>query len=95
VHNNMPPSASTGQEGQKDKDSPSASSIFLPLGRKARRDSKASLSHELDQDALNQALNSIHTAASQSDYLTVFNDYTDPPTSSSYTEGKSLASEIQ
>ncbi|ETI28878.1 hypothetical protein G647_01330 [Cladophialophora carrionii CBS 160.54] len=79
----------------KDRDSPSASSIFLPLGRTRRRDSKASLSHELDQDALNQALNNIHTAASQSNNLTVFNDYTDPPTAASQSEGKSLASEIQ
>ncbi|KIW72523.1 hypothetical protein PV04_00708 [Phialophora macrospora] len=91
----MPPSNSQDNDNQKDKDSPSASSIFLPLGRTRRRDSKASLSHELDQDALNQALNNIHTAASQSNNLTVFNDYTDPPTAASYIEGKSLASEIQ
>ncbi|KIX95972.1 uncharacterized protein Z520_08227 [Fonsecaea multimorphosa CBS 102226] len=97
----MPPSSVTSippdkdKDIQKDRDSPSASSIFLPLGRKARRDSKSSLSHDLDQDALNHALNSIHNAASQSNHLTVFNDYTDPPTGSSQTENKSLASEIQ
>ncbi|EXJ75680.1 1-phosphatidylinositol-3-phosphate 5-kinase [Cladophialophora psammophila CBS 110553] len=90
-----PPDKDKDKDIQKDRDSPSASSIFLPLGRKARRDSKSSLSHDLDQDALNHALNSIHTAASQSNNLTVFNDYTDPPTASSQTENKSLASEIQ
>ena len=86
---------SNGPETKKDKDSPSASSIFLPLGRNGRRGSKASISHELDQDALNQALHHIHTAASQSNNLTVFNDYTDPPTAGSQVDGKSLASEIQ
>jgi 1-phosphatidylinositol-3-phosphate 5-kinase len=86
----MPSSQGTG----RDRDSPSASSVFLPLGKKSRRDSRSSLAHELDQDALKHALNSIHTAASQSSDLTVFNDYTDPPNSSS-AEGKSLASEIQ
>ncbi len=97
----MPPITSESQERDrdkdkhKDKDSPSASSIFLPLGRHGRRGSKASLNHELDQDALNQALNNIHTAASQSNNLTVFNDYTDPPTAASAIEAKSLASEIQ
>ncbi|KIX07103.1 uncharacterized protein Z518_05080 [Rhinocladiella mackenziei CBS 650.93] len=80
----------------QDNSSPSASSIFLPLGRRARRDSKSSLAHELDQDALNEALNSIHNAASQSNNLTVFNEYTDPPTAGSNAENnKSLAGEIQ
>ncbi|KAJ9503737.1 Mitochondrial distribution and morphology protein 12 [Exophiala xenobiotica] len=78
-----------------DNPSPSASSIFLPLGRTARRDSKSSLSNGLDQDALNQALNTIHTAASQSNNLTVFNEYTDPPAAASNQENKTLASEIQ
>ena len=90
----MPPST-TNSNQDKDKDSPSASSIFLPLGRRGRRDSKASLAQELDQDALNQALNSIHTAASQSNNLTVFNDYTDPPTAASNAENKTFVSEIQ
>ncbi|KAH0836104.1 1-phosphatidylinositol-3-phosphate 5-kinase [Fonsecaea pedrosoi] len=97
----MPPSSVASiptekdKDAQKDRDSPSASSIFLPLGRRTRRDSKSSLSHDLDQDALNHALNTIHTAASQSNHLTVFNDYADPPTASSQAENKSLASEIQ
>ncbi|OAL24137.1 hypothetical protein AYO20_10749 [Fonsecaea nubica] len=97
----MPPSSVASiptekdKDAQKDRDSPSASSIFLPLGRRTRRDSKSSLSHDLDQDALKHALNTIHTAASQSNHLTVFNDYADPPTASSQAENKSLASEIQ
>ncbi|KIW20755.1 hypothetical protein PV08_01333 [Exophiala spinifera] len=79
----------------QDNPSPSASSIFLPLGRRGRRDSKSSLSTDLDQDALNHALNTIHTAASQSNNLTVFNEYTDPPAAASNHENKSLAGEIQ
>ncbi|KAK5050771.1 hypothetical protein LTR84_003330 [Exophiala bonariae] len=79
----------------QDNPSPSASSIFLPLGRRARRDSKASLAHDLDQGALNDALDTIHTAASQSNNLTVFNEYTDPPSGASVTENRTLASDIQ
>ncbi|KEF51052.1 1-phosphatidylinositol-3-phosphate 5-kinase [Exophiala aquamarina CBS 119918] len=75
--------------------SPSASSIFLPLGRRARRDSRSSLSHDLDQGALNEALDTIHTAASQSNNLTVFNEYTDPPSGASVSENRTLASDIQ
>lgn len=75
--------------------SPSASSIFLPLGRRPRRDSKSSLPQELDQDALNEALDTIHNAASQSNNLTVFNEYTDPPAPNQNSENKTLAEEIQ
>ncbi len=82
---------STNQENP----SPSASSIFLPLGRRTRRDSKASLSNGLDQDALNEALNTIHSAASQSNNLTVFNEYTDPPTAASNGDNRTLAGDIQ
>lgn len=77
-----------------DNSSPSASSIFLPPGLRARRDSKSSLSTELDQEALNQALNTIHTAASQSQVLTVFNEYTDPPSAASKYESKGIAADI-
>jgi 1-phosphatidylinositol-3-phosphate 5-kinase len=75
--------------------SPSASSIFLPLGRRGRGDSKSSLSNPVDQDALNQALNTIHTAASQSQDLTVFNEYTDPPVPAVDHDNKGIAGEIQ
>lgn len=75
--------------------SPSASSIFLPLGRRGRGDSKSSLSNPVDQDALQQALNTIHTAASQSHDLTVFNEYTDPPALTTDHDSKGIAGEIQ
>ena len=75
--------------------SPSASSIFLPLGRRKRRDSKSSLSTEMDKDALDQALDTIHTAASQSQVLTVFNEYTEPPAAASKGDGKTLAGDLQ
>lgn len=78
-----------------DNPSPSASSIFLPLGRRPRKDSKSSLSSDLDQGALSQALNTIHSAASQSHNLTVFNEYTDPPPATSPTENRTLAGDIQ
>jgi len=75
--------------------SPSASSIFLPLGRISRRNSKSSLNNQVDRDTLNEALDHIHTAASNSQSLTVFNDYTSPPAPSSASEGKGLAEELQ
>src|SRR4051812_262085 len=75
--------------------SPSASSIFLPLGRISRRNSKSSLNDQVDRDTLNEALDHIHTAASNSQSLTVFNDYTNPPAPSSASEGKGLAEELQ
>ena len=53
-----------------------------------------SLSPDLDQDALNQALDTIHTAASRSRVLTVFNEYTAPP-SASKAGGKTLAEDLQ
>lgn len=59
--------------------SPSASSIFLPLGR---RGSRASLSTQVERLNLNEALDQIHSAAYQSDSLTVFNEFTNPPSSS-------------
>lgn len=79
----------------KDPPSPSASSVFLPLGRRVRRDSKASITADLDQDALNEALDNIHNAASQSQVLTVFNEYTEPPNSASKGENKTLTADLQ
>ncbi|KAL3475172.1 hypothetical protein BJX99DRAFT_162672 [Aspergillus californicus] len=72
--------------------SPSASSIFLPLGR---RSSRASLSPQAERDNLNAALDQIHTAAYQSDSLTVFNDFTSPPAPVSAVDDKSISGEIQ
>lgn len=72
--------------------SPSASSIFLPLGR---RGSRASVSSQAERESLNAALDQIHTAAYQSDSLTVFNDFTTPPVPASATEEKNLSAELQ
>ncbi|KAH0563270.1 hypothetical protein GP486_002166 [Trichoglossum hirsutum] len=76
--------------------SPSASTLFLPLGRLSRRGSLASLSSpaQLDRESLSQALDQIHNSASQSESLTTFNEFTSPPTSSSIPEGKSLTGEL-
>ncbi|KAI9038561.1 1-phosphatidylinositol-3-phosphate 5-kinase FAB1 [Aspergillus affinis] len=72
--------------------SPGASSIFLPLGR---RGSRASLSTQAERQGLNAALDQIHTAAYQSDSLTVFNDFTNPPAPTSAAEEKSFSGELQ
>lgn len=72
--------------------SPSASSIFLPLGR---RGSRASILTEAERESLNAALDQIHTAAYQSDTLTVFNEFTTPPTPTSAVDEKSLSGDIQ
>jgi 1-phosphatidylinositol-3-phosphate 5-kinase len=76
--------------------SPSASTLFLPLGRLSRRGSLASLSSptQLDRESLAQALDQIHNSASQSESLTTFNEFASPPSSSSVPEGKSLAGEL-
>ncbi|KAE8150506.1 hypothetical protein BDV25DRAFT_154210 [Aspergillus avenaceus] len=72
--------------------SPSASSIFLPLGR---RGSRASLSTHAEREGLNAALDQIHTAAYQSDSLTTFNDFTNPPVPTSAVEEKNFSNELQ
>ncbi|KAL4784555.1 hypothetical protein BJX76DRAFT_326906 [Aspergillus varians] len=72
--------------------SPSASSIFLPLGRQS---SRGSLSTQAERDSLNAALDQIHTAAYQSDALTVFNEFASPPAPASAVDDKSISDEIQ
>ncbi|KAB8229354.1 1-phosphatidylinositol-3-phosphate 5-kinase FAB1 [Aspergillus alliaceus] len=72
--------------------SPSASSLFLPLGR---RGSRTSLSAQAERKGLNAALDQIHTAAYQSGSLTTFNDFTNPPAPTSATEEKSFSGELQ
>lgn len=81
----------------RDGDSPSASAFLLPQLRHSRRGSVASLSsaHQLDKEALSQALDQIHSTASQTETLTTFNEYTSPPTSSSGPDTKGIASELQ
>lgn len=77
-------------------ESPSTSSLFLPQLRH-RRGSLTSLSNasQIDKEILAQALDQIHSNASQTETLTTFNEYTSPPLSSSGTDGKGIASELQ
>ncbi|KAL1957603.1 hypothetical protein VTO42DRAFT_5714 [Malbranchea cinnamomea] len=59
--------------------SPSASSIFLPLGRRSRRGSRASYSTQADREQLSEALDQAHHTECQSAKLTAFKDFTEPP----------------
>lgn len=79
----------------RDTPSPSASSIFLPLGRQSRRESLASAAGQVDKETLKDTLNQIHNAACHSQQLTVFNEYTNPPAASSSVENKGITGEIQ
>ena len=73
--------------------SPSVSSNFLPIGRR-RRGSIISIGSQLDKITLSQALDHIHNAASNSDTLTTFNEFTSPPPRSSGND-RGIAGEIQ
>ncbi|EFR04451.1 1-phosphatidylinositol-3-phosphate 5-kinase FAB1 [Nannizzia gypsea CBS 118893] len=75
--------------------SPSASSIFLPLGRRSRRGSHASITSEAEKENLTEALDQIHSAASQMGTLTVFNEYTNPPVRSVAVDNKGLVGDLQ
>jgi 1-phosphatidylinositol-3-phosphate 5-kinase len=72
--------------------SPSASSIFLPLGR---RGSRSSLSTQAERETLTEALDQIHSAAYQSESLTVFNEFTNPPTPISVVETNNVSNDSQ
>ncbi|EED16341.1 1-phosphatidylinositol-3-phosphate 5-kinase (Fab1), putative [Talaromyces stipitatus ATCC 10500] len=72
--------------------SPSASSIFLPLGR---RGSRSSLSTQAERETLTEALDQIHSAAYQSHSLTVFNEFANPSTSSSVVENNNVQNDSQ
>ncbi|KAK5009592.1 Mitochondrial distribution and morphology protein 12, partial [Cryomyces antarcticus] len=77
--------------------SPSASSLRLPLlGRRSRRGSLASLSSrsQVDRATLAQALDQIHSSASQSETLTTFDEFASPPPASTGSEGKSFAGDL-
>ncbi|KAF3480644.1 1-phosphatidylinositol-3-phosphate 5-kinase FAB1 [Arthroderma uncinatum] len=75
--------------------SPSASSIFLPLGRRSRRGSHTSINSEAEKENLTEALDQIHSAASQLGTLTVFNEYTNPPVQSVAADNKGLVGDLQ
>ena len=86
-----------GSQPMRDRQSPSASSTFLiPQFRQSRRGSLASIpsTNQLDKEALSQALDQIHSSASQTETLTTFNEYTSPPSSSSGPDSKGITSEL-
>lgn len=86
-----------GSQPMRDHQSPSASStLLIPQLRQSRRGSLASLSStsQLDKEALSQALDQIHSSASQTGTLTTFNEYTTPPSSSSGPDSKGITSEL-
>ncbi|KAJ5095844.1 hypothetical protein NUU61_005200 [Penicillium alfredii] len=70
--------------------SPSASSVFLPLGRRGSRCSIATT--QTERETMNTALDQIHNTAYQSDSLTLFNDFTSPPAPTSVSDEKGLTS---
>ncbi|KAI9715239.1 MAG: hypothetical protein M1812_006050 [Candelaria pacifica] len=71
--------------------SPSTSSLLLPLALRPRRGSLASVT---DKQSLAQALDQIHTSASQSESLTTFDAFASPPKSSSGLDGKAVVGEL-
>ena len=84
-------------KSQAKTESPSHSTSFLPLRMQSRRGSNGSLPpvSKLDKESLNHALDQIHSVASQSTALTMFNDFAPPPSSSSGVEPKGITSELQ
>ncbi|TVY73341.1 1-phosphatidylinositol 3-phosphate 5-kinase fab1 [Lachnellula suecica] len=76
-------------------DSPKPPSLN-PLGIRSRRGSLASLSGStpVDKEQLAQALDKIHSEASQTETLTTFNEFASPPPSSSHTESKGIAGDM-
>ena len=77
----------------KDVETNSIPPLLRPLHR-SRESSVASFSsvNQIDKDTLSQALDQIHTAASQTGHLTTFNEYTPPPPSSQETTDVKKAS---
>ncbi|KAJ5174982.1 uncharacterized protein N7482_000859 [Penicillium canariense] len=73
--------------------SPSSSSGFLPLGRRGSRGSLATTHTE--RENIDAALDQIHSAAYQSDSLTLFNEFTSPPAPASASDEKGSSEELQ
>ncbi|KAK4242660.1 hypothetical protein C8A03DRAFT_29088 [Achaetomium macrosporum] len=67
-----------------------------PIETLPRRDSTISLSvsSSADREQIALALDKIHTSASQSDVLTTFNDFADPPASLASSESKATAGDL-
>ncbi|KAB8336681.1 hypothetical protein FH972_020992 [Carpinus fangiana] len=74
---------------------PLSSSVF-PTGHRPRRGSLASIASraQLDKDVMSQALDDIHSSASQSATLTTFNDFGPPPTPSSASDERTSAGQL-
>lgn len=69
-----------------------------PSADNSRRTSVASLFSgvsQTDKESLSQALDQIHSTASQTGGLTTFSQFTAPPSSSSGTEAKGIATDLQ
>ena len=86
-----------GTRTPRDNESPSSSALLLPRHRHSRRGSIASLSSlsQIDRETLSQALDHIHSTASQTDTLTTFNEFTAPPSASSVLDNKGITSDLQ
>ncbi|CAK7236821.1 Mitochondrial distribution and morphology protein 12 [Sporothrix curviconia] len=79
------------------KNPPASPSVLsIPFDRRSRRGSIGSISvaSVVHKEQLAQALDKIHTSASQSDVLTTFNDFSAPPTAAPVTETKGSAGEL-
>lgn len=74
----------------------SASTAVLPQLRSSRHGSMASIStaSRLEKETRAHTLDQIHNSACHTDTLTTFNEFTAPPSASSGTDGKGIASEL-
>ncbi|OGE58500.1 hypothetical protein PENARI_c001G09213 [Penicillium arizonense] len=73
--------------------SPSTSSMSLPPGRRRSRSSMATT--QTERESTNAALDHIHSAAYQSESLTLFEEFSSPPVPSSTSDEKGLSEELQ
>ncbi|KAL8827797.1 MAG: hypothetical protein Q9191_002972, partial [Dirinaria sp. TL-2023a] len=80
-----------------DGGSPPTPNPILPQLRRSRPGSVTSLDStpQIGKGTLAEALDHIHSTASQSEALTTFNEYTSPPSPSSGLEGKGITSDLQ
>ncbi|ERT01975.1 hypothetical protein HMPREF1624_00270 [Sporothrix schenckii ATCC 58251] len=79
------------------KNPPASPSVLsIAFDRRSRRGSVGSMSVSsyVDKEQLAQALDKIHTSASQSDVLTTFNDFGSPPTAAPVAEAKGSAGDL-
>ncbi|KAJ9151812.1 1-phosphatidylinositol-3-phosphate 5-kinase FAB1 [Pleurostoma richardsiae] len=74
--------------------SPSSISSVVNLSSRRGSITSLSVSSQLDREHLAQALDQIHTSASQSDSLTTFNDFGAPPGGAPVSESRGTTSDI-